>query len=210
MKIPFANWTVDVDLPNVDGQPHITVKGIIKQMPDNFNTLLEEFVLLFPRSICITCRTSHAMEEFCHSGLTFRNSPIVIRPCKTAKWVNLTRLSYGVPTEVISEALQPYGKVIQVKMDSYHGVYVGIRNILMKITKSIPSRLQVAGQVPTCFTCHQPGHANKDCPARADRGNLATASLPRESVVSRHAVNSASRNLATRSSCLPCLPSGTP
>ena len=216
MKIPFANRTVDVDLPYVDGQPRVTVKGVmdefLKQMPENFNTLLEAFVLLSPRRVRITCRTSHAMEEFCHSGLAFRDSPIVIRPCKSAKWVNLTRLSYGVPAEVVSEALQPYGKVIQVKMDSYHGVHVGIRNILMEITTPIPSRLQVAGhwcnifypgQVPTCFTCHQPGQANKDCPARAGRRNLATASLPRESVVSRHAVDSAPRNLATMSSRLP-------
>ena len=76
MKIPFSNRTVDIDLPNVDGLNKITVKMVIndflKHMPENFNTLLEAFVLISPRKVCVTCKTLHAMEEFCHSGLTFQ------------------------------------------------------------------------------------------------------------------------------------------
>ena len=144
-------------------------------MPDNFSTLLEAFVLLSPHRVRITCHCALAMEEFCHSGLTFRDASIVMRPCKSAKWVNITCLSYGVSAEVITAALKPFGKVLQVKMDSYHNVYVGIRNVLIEITQPIPSRLLIAGhwcnafyvgQVPTCFSCHKTGHGSKDCPAK--------------------------------------------
>ncbi|CAB4035367.1 zinc finger CCHC domain-containing 3-like [Paramuricea clavata] len=179
MKIPYANRTVDIDLPVVAGQPRLTVKSVMDeflgQMPDNFSTLLEAFVLLSPRRVRVTCRSALAMEEFCHSGLTFRDAPIDVRPCKSAKWVNITRLSYGVSAEVITAALKPFGKVLQVKMDTYHNVYVGIRNVLMEITQPIPSRLLIAGhwcnafyvgQVPTCFSCHKTGHGSRDCPAK--------------------------------------------
>ena len=179
MKIPYANRTVDIDLPSVEGQPKITVKGIIddfsKQLPENFNTLLEAFVLLSPRRVRVTCRSPRAMEEFCHSGLSFNSHPITIRPCKTAKWVTLSRLSYGIPEDAIRETLACYGRVIHVKMDSYRGVYIGTRNILMDISTPIPSRVRIAGhwchifypgQTPTCFSCHKSGHAQKECPNR--------------------------------------------
>jgi len=177
MKIPYANRTVDIDLPSIEGQPKITVKGIIDdfltQLPNNFTTLLEAFLLLSPRRVRATCRSPRAMEEFCHSGLTFRSNPITIQPCKTAKWVTLSRLSYGIPEDAIREALACFGRIIQVKMDSYRGVYIGTRNILMDISKPIPSRVRIAGhwchifypgQTPMCFSCHQSRHAQKDCP----------------------------------------------
>ena len=179
MKIPFANRTVDIDLPNVDGLNKITVKMVIddflKQMPENFNTLLEAFVLISPRKVRVTCKTPHAMEEFCHSGLTFRSSPIVIRPCNTAKWVHISRLSYGIPEDAVRRALEPYGKIFQFKMETYRGVYIGTRSVLMELSNPIPSRLLIAGhwcnafyvgQVPTCFSCHKSGHSFKDCPDR--------------------------------------------
>ena len=177
MRIPFANRTADVDLPAVQGQPKVTVKAVIDafrdQVPRDFETLFEAFVLLSPRKVRITCRSPRALEEVIHLGLAFRNSPVTFHPCRTAKWVNITRLSYGVPQEAISAALQPYGKVLNVKMDTYKGVYVGVRNALMEVTTPIPSSLKIAehwvnvfypGQTPTCFACRQGGHTRANCP----------------------------------------------
>ena len=121
----------------------------------------------------MTCKSARAFEEFKNSGVSFRGSLIQIRPCRSAKWVNLTRLSYGIQQEAIVEALRPYGRVLQVKMDQYRGVYVGVRNILMEISQPIPSSIRVAehwcnvfypGQVPTCFACRQAGHTRANCP----------------------------------------------
>ena len=145
MHIPFANWTADVVIPAVAGQPKETVKSVIDefqhQFPEGFRELFEAFVLPSPRLVRVTCKSARAFEEFKNSGVSFRGSLIQIRPCRSAKWVNLTRLSYGIQQEAIVEALQPYGRVLQVKMDQYRGVYVGVRNILMEISKPIPSSI---------------------------------------------------------------------
>ena len=177
MRIPFANRTADVDLPVAPGQPKVTVKIVIdafrEQLPSNFAELFEAFVLLSPRKVCVTCRTPRRLEELLHLGLTFRNTPVTFHPCKTAKWVNITRLSYGVPPEAITEALRPYGKVLQIRMDVYQGVHVGVRNVLMEIANPIPSTLNIAahwcnvfypGQTPTCFACKKAGHTRANCP----------------------------------------------
>ena len=181
MRIPFANRTADVDLPAVPGQPKVTIKNIIDdfraQVPSNFAALFEAFVLLSPRKVWVTCRSPRALEEVQHLGLAFRNREVTFHPCRTAKWVNVTRLSYGIPPEAVQAALSPYGKVINLKMDSYQGVYMGVRNVLMEITTPIPSNIRIAdhwcnvfypGQVPTCFRCRQLGHTRAKCPVAND------------------------------------------
>ena len=179
MRIPYANRTADVDLPAKPGQPKVTVKAVIddfrSQLPSNFTDLFEAFVLLSPRKVRVTCRTPFKLEEVGHLGLTFRESPVTIRPCRSAKWVNVTRLSYGVPNEALEAVLSPYGKVLHVKMDLYKGVYDGVRHVLMEVATPIPSTLRVAdhwcnvfyiGQTPTCFACRQVGHTRHVCPNR--------------------------------------------
>ena len=80
MRISFANRTADADLPAVPGQPKVTVRAVIDtfrdQVPRDFGTLFEAFVLLSPRKVCITCRSPRALEEVIHLGLAFRNSPV--------------------------------------------------------------------------------------------------------------------------------------
>jgi hypothetical protein len=75
---------------------------------------------------------------------------------------------------LIKGLLKTYGKVIQIKMDSFHGVYAEVRQVfIMELSKSIPSRLIIAAhfwtcfyvdQAQTCFSCHQTGHMTQDCP----------------------------------------------
>ena len=189
MRIPFANRTADVDLPAAIGQPKVTIKNVIDdfraQVPSNFAALFEAFVLLSPRKVRITCRSPRALEEAQHLGLAFRNKGVTFHPCRTAKWVNVTRLSYGVPSEAVQAALSPYGKILTIKMDSYQGVYVGVRNVLMEITAPIPSNIRIAdhwcnvfypGQIPTCFKCRQSGHTRAKCPQvdRLDEADVST------------------------------------
>ena len=177
MRIPFANRTADVDLPFTVGQPKITVKSIIddfrSQLPSNFEGLFEAFVLLSPKKVRVTCRNNRALEDVCNLGLTYRNSLVTFRPCCSAKWVNITRLSYGIPNEAITAALTPYSKVLSIKMDAYKGVYIGVRNVLIEITTPIPSSICIAehwcnafypGQTPICFACRQTGHTRANCP----------------------------------------------
>ena len=189
MRIPFANRMADVDLPAATGQPKVTIKNIIDdfraQVPSNFTALFEAFVLLSPRKVRITCRSPRALEEVQHLGLAFRNKGVTFHPCRTAKWVNVTRLSYGVPSEALQVALSPYGKILTIKMESYQGVYVGVRNVLMEIITPIPSNIRIAdhwcnifypGQVPTCFKCRQSGHTRAKCPQvdRLDEADVST------------------------------------
>ena len=206
MKIPFANRTVDVGLPAEEGQAKITVKSFMtdlhEQMQDCFSKLLEACVLLSPRLVRVTCRSPTAMEEFSNLGLTFRDKPLVFRACKSSRWVNITRLSYGVPEEAIKDALRPYGTVLQVKMDTFHNVYVGVRNVLMEISKPIPSRLNIAGhwchtfhigQVQTCFYCHRPGHSIRECPVRQAAISAADQVLLHEATGTREVEQSSAR-----------------
>ena len=176
MRTPFAKQMADIDLPAVPGQPKVTVKSVIDdfraQVPSNFDALFEAFVLLSPRKVRVTCRSTRALENVCHLGFEFRNSPVTIKPCRSAKWLNITRLSYGVPNDAIVEALRPFGNIHTVKMDVYQGVYVGVRNVLMDISTPIPSSLKIVdhwcnmfypGQVATCFACHESGHTRANC-----------------------------------------------
>ena len=164
-------------MPVTPGQAKVTVKSVIdsfrEQLPDHFSDLFEAFVPLSPRKVRVTCRSPRALEEVQHRGLLFHNNAVTFNPCRTAKWVNVTRLSYGIPNDAIQAALDPFGRVLTIKMDMYQGVYIEIRHVLMEISTPIPSSLLIAdhwcnvfyqGQNPTCFACKQVGHTRAACP----------------------------------------------
>jgi hypothetical protein len=83
----------------------------------SYSKLLSYYRL--PRKVRITCRNGLNMEEVCHLGFTFTDVRLQFKPVTTAKWVNIRRLIYGIPNKGIADALKPYGKVIQIKMDSF-------------------------------------------------------------------------------------------
>ena len=180
LAFPYSNRTADVQFPrlSLEGQPRVTVEGVIDdfegQLGDFFPNL-EALVLLGQTKVPVTCRTARALEELTHRGLTFRSHPDVFVPCSKFKWVNVTRLSYGVSDEAVVDALSPFGRVMKVKMDAYKNIYVGTRNVQIEIRSAIPSRLMIAGhscmvfhdgQQPTCFACNATGHTSRDCPDR--------------------------------------------
>ena len=86
MRIPFANRMADVDLPAVPGQPKVTVKAVIDsfrdQVPKNFEVLFEVFVLLSLRKVRVTCKSSRALEDVSHLGLSFWDSSVTFHPCR--------------------------------------------------------------------------------------------------------------------------------
>ena len=84
-----------------------------------------------------------ALADMCNLGPDFRNYPVTIKPCRSATWVNITCLGYGVPNDAIVEALRPYSKIHTAKMDVYQRVYVGVHNVLMDASMPIPSSLKI-------------------------------------------------------------------
>jgi hypothetical protein len=104
------------------------------------------------------------VEEVRHLGITFADVRLQFNPVRTDKWVNIRRLSYGIPYKGIADALKPYGKVIQINMDSFYGVYVGVLQVLMELSKSIPSRrsmLLISGLVFMLISLKRASHATR-------------------------------------------------
>ena len=97
------------------------------------------------------------------------------RPISTFKWVNTTRLSYGIPEVEISRSLEPFGRIKIIKSEQYSNVYTGVRNVLMEVHRDIPDRIRIAGhwcfihykgQKKLCFQCGKEGHMRGECPDR--------------------------------------------
>jgi hypothetical protein len=111
MKIPFTTQTVDVELPNTQGQAKITVKNITAGFHAKWEITFPSYSRLLsyyrlPRKVRITCRKGLDMEEVCHLGLMFTDVRLQFNPVRTAKWVNIRRLSYGIPNKGIAENLR--------------------------------------------------------------------------------------------------------
>jgi hypothetical protein len=109
MKILFTNQTVVVELTNTQEQAKVTVKNIIADFHAKWEITFPSYSRFLsyyrlPRKVRITCRN---MEEVCHLGLTFTDVRLQFNPVRTAKWVNIRRLCYGIPNKGIAENLRP-------------------------------------------------------------------------------------------------------
>jgi hypothetical protein len=97
MKIPFTTQTVDVELPNTQGQAKVTVKNITVGFHDKWEIIFPSYSRLLsyyrlPRKVRITYRKGLDMEEVCHLGLMFTDVRLQFNPVRTAKWVNIGAL----------------------------------------------------------------------------------------------------------------------
>ena len=159
--IPYINRTCDVVLSDLLDHKDIRVREIQSQF-DNYTELLEAVVFMAPGRFRLTCKSSRKMENLEHTGFHIRGHPVEFVPVTKFKWVNISRLSYGVPDTDISKLLAAYGQIKTVRSEQYNSLYTGVRHVLMDLSADIPARLRIAGhwcfvhykgQKKLCFSC---------------------------------------------------------
>ncbi len=169
-----------------------------RSQSDNFNESFEAFVFMAPGRFCVTCKSVRKLEAAENYGYVVRGLPVTFKPVSLYKWVNVTRLSYGVPDDEISKTLSPYGNIRLIKSEQYSRVNTGVRNVLMEITSAIPARIRIAGhwcaiyykgQKKLCFSCGTEGHFSSKCPGKDRRGEVRPVVQPHDDVHSSTLVN---------------------
>jgi hypothetical protein len=110
--------------------------------------------MMAPGRFCVTFKGAWKMEAAKHSGLLVRGFPVEFRPISKYTWVNVTRLSYGVPEVEITKVLSGFGEIKKISSEVYSHIYTGVRHVLMEIRQRL------------CFGCGQEGHNRSDCPSR--------------------------------------------
>ena len=96
------------------------------------------------------------------------------------KRIRVANLPPEVPNDTLQRALTVYGKVLDVHTETWaksyrYQVANGIRQVMMQVTRHLPSHLTVAGhrilvsyegQPATCYGCGEMGHVYQGCPTR--------------------------------------------
>jgi hypothetical protein len=175
--IPHVNRTCDVILSDQIEAHRANVKEVIddfRGQVEDYTSVFEAIVMMAPGRFRITFKGARKMEAAEHSGLTVRGFPVTFRPISKYTWVNVTRLSYGVPDAEITKALSGFGDIKKISSEIYSHIYTGVRHVLMEIRQPIPFRMRIAGhwcfvhhkgQKRLCFGCGQEGHNRSSCPA---------------------------------------------
>ena len=173
--IPHLNKTVDILLSERIDARTVNVREVIDDLRgqvDDYTAVFEAVVLMAPGRFRVTFKSSRKMEVAENSGLHIRGLPVDFVPVSQFKWVNVTRLSYGVPDEEIHRVLEAYGVIRLIKSEVYSLIYTGVRHVLMEVRENIPSRLKIAGhwcfvhyrgQKRVCFQCGKEGHQRDRC-----------------------------------------------
>jgi len=98
--------------------------------------------------------------------------------------IRIADMSLEVPEITLLVDLAPYGEIVSIhdetlsKANRYTVVY-GIKVVMMKLKKHLPSHINIAGhrilasydgQPVTCYGCGDIGHMYQVCPKRRERG----------------------------------------
>ena len=173
--IPHINKTVDVVLSEHIEAHNVNVREVIDEFRgqvDDYTAVFEAVVLMAPGRFRVTFRSSRKMEAAEHSGLVVRGYPVEFVPVSQYKWVNVTRLSYGIPDEEIRKVLEVYGPIRLIKSEIYSRIYTVVRHVLMEVRENIPFRIRIAGhwcfvhyrgQKRVCFQCGKERHQRDQC-----------------------------------------------
>ena len=173
--IPHLNKTVDILLSERIDARTVNVREVIDDLRgqvEDYTAVFEAVVLMAPGRFRVTFKSSRKMEVAENSGLLVRGLPVDFVPVSQFKWVNVTRLSYGIPDEEIRKVLEAYGAIRLIKSEVYSLIYTGVRHVLMEVRENIPSRLKIDGhwcfihyrcQKLVCFQCGKEGHQRDKC-----------------------------------------------
>jgi hypothetical protein len=176
--IPFVNRTADVILHSEIEARDVNVREVIEDFRgqlDSYTDIFQAVVLMAPGRYRVTFKSARKLEVAENFGFTVRGFPVTFKPVSLYKWVNITRLSYGVPDEEISKVLSVYGPIKLIKSEQYLQIYTGVRNVLMEVRTAIPARIRIAGhwcaiyykgQKRVCFSCNVEGHVSRRCPSK--------------------------------------------
>ena len=173
--IPHLNKTVDILLSERIDARTVNVREVIDDLRgqvEDYTAVFEAVVLMAPGRFRVTFKSSRKMEVVENSGLLVRGLPVDFVPVSQFKWVNVTRLLYGIPDEEIRKVLEAYGAICLIKSEVYSLIYTGVRHVLMEVWENIPSRLKIAGhwcfvhyrgQKRVFFQCGKEGHQRDRC-----------------------------------------------
>ena len=193
--IPYINRTLDLLLPDALEARDVNVREVIDEFRgqcDNFFDTFEAFVYIAPGRFRVTCKSTRKLAAVESATYFIRGHPVTFQAVSQYKWVNITRLSYGVPDDAIRAVLSAYGTIKLIKSETYATMYTGIRNVLMEIKTEIPSRLRIAnhwcalyykGQVRKCFIRGQEGHFSRRCPEKSSTQMDVSVAPPGDSTV---------------------------
>ena len=101
------------------------------------------------------------------------------------KTVSVAGLPFELSDTVLKCYLEKYGKVKQIRRDTWHDEFFGdlengCRTVIMELQTQIPSRVIIegatgyvkySGQEKTCHYCHQSGHFVITCPKKSKPGS---------------------------------------
>jgi len=106
--------------------------------------------------------------------------------------IRIANLPPEVTERSIRAALVSYGEIVSIQDEIWPKAYrykvaIGVKVIMMKLAKHLPSQMNIAehralpsydGQPVTCYGCGDSGHINQACPRRRGGGMLTSDSTP--------------------------------